>query len=147
MIIIGSDHGGFELKQAVTAYFDSEGIEYFDYGVHENVSVDYPDIAFPIAEKVAAGEYEKGMIFCGTGIGVSICANKVDGVRAALCTDHFTAEYCRLHNDANILCIGGRVTGVGTALDIVKTFLSTDFEGGRHERRVAKIMAYGKDKY
>ncbi len=142
MIIIGCDHGAFELKQAVCAYFDENGIEYFDAGIHVNESVDYPDIAFPIAEKVAAGEYEKGMIFCGTGIGVSICANKVNGIRAGLCTDTFTAEYCRLHNDANILCIGGRVTPVETAIEIVKTFLATEFEGGRHERRVAKIMDY-----
>lgn len=144
MIIIGSDHGGFELKQAVTKYFDEKGIEYKDAGIYENVSVDYPDVAFPIAEKVASGEYEKGMIFCGTGIGVSICANKVKGIRAALCTNHFTAEYCRLHNDANILCIGGRVTPADVAIDIVDTFLNTEFEGGRHERRVDKINSYMK---
>ncbi len=144
MIIIGSDHGAYELKEAVCKYFDENNIEYYDAGIHANESVDYPDIAFPIAEKVAAGEYEKGMIFCGTGIGVSICANKVEGIRAGLCTDCYTAEYCRLHNDANILCIGGRVTPPDKAIEIVKTFLSTEFEGGRHLRRVEKIMNYKK---
>lgn len=144
MLVIGSDHGGFELKEAVKNYLDLQGTQYADIGIFSNEPVDYPDIAYPLAEKVAAGEYEKGILFCGTGIGVSICANKVKGIRAALCSCDFAAEYARKHNDANILCLGGRIISVETAKRIVDVFLSTDFEGGRHARRVGKIMDYEK---
>ena len=141
-IVIASDHGGFELKKQIAAYLDELGYEYADFGCYSSESIDYPDIAFPAAEAVASGEYERGILICGTGIGVSICANKVRGVRCALCGDVLSAELTRQHNDSNMLAMGGRIIGIETAKAIVRTWLSTDFLGGRHERRIAKITGY-----
>ncbi len=140
MIAIGSDHGGYQLKCAVIKWMDAQGIEYRDFGCDSEKSVDYPDIAEPVAKAIVAGECERGILICGTGIGISLAANKVKGIRAACCSDCFSAQMCRKHNNANILCFGGRVVGEGLALMMVDEFLHTDFEGGRHERRVNKIM-------
>ena len=140
MIAIGSDHGGFELKQAIMAHLDKRGLEYKDFGTYDRASCDYPEYGKAVAHAVASGEYERGIIICGTGIGISISANKVPGIRAALCTDCFMAEATRLHNDANILALGGRVVGEGLALKIVDTFLDTPFSNDeRHIRRISKI--------
>jgi ribose 5-phosphate isomerase B len=140
-IAIGADQGGYELKQPIAEYLIAEGHEVSDLGIHRLESVDYPDIAALVARAVAAGEAERGIIICGTGIGVSLAANKVRGIRAALCTDCYMARMAREHNDAQILCLGGRVLGIGSALDIVRVFLTSTFLGGRHARRVAKISA------
>ena len=140
MIAIGSDHGGFELKKAIMAHLDKRGLEYKDFGTYDKASCDYPEYGKAVAHAVASGEYERGIIICGTGIGISISANKVPGIRAALCTDCFMAEATRLHNDANILALGGRVVGEGLALKIVDTFLDTPFSNDeRHIRRISKI--------
>ncbi|HOV48052.1 MAG TPA: ribose 5-phosphate isomerase B [Anaerolineae bacterium] len=141
-ICIGSDHAGYELKTAVKSHLLALGHEVEDLGTYEpQVSVDYPDYGRRVAQQVAAGAGERGIVICGTGIGVSIAANKVHGIRAALCTDSYMARMARLHNDANVLALGGRVVGVGLALDIVDAFLTTAFEGGRHSSRVEKLMA------
>jgi ribose 5-phosphate isomerase B len=140
-IAIGADQGGYELKQPIAEYLIAEGHEVSDLGIHRLESVDYPDVAALVARAVAAGEAERGIIICGTGIGVSLAANKVRGIRAALCTDCYMARMAREHNDAQILCLGGRVLGIGSALDIVRVFLTSTFLGGRHARRVAKISA------
>ena len=140
-IAIGCDHGGFELKQAIIQYLESKGHEYQDFGTHSAESCDYPDIAVPVAQSVANGEFEKGILICGTGIGIGIAANKVNGIRAALCHDTFSAHASREHNDANVLTLGQRVVGTGLALDIVDIWLNTAFEGGRHQRRIDKIHA------
>lgn len=140
-VAIGADQGGYELKQRVAEFLIAQGHTVSDLGTHRLESVDYPDIAALVARAVAAGEAERGILICGTGIGVSLAANKVDGVRAALCTDCYMARMAREHNDAQILCLGGRVLGVGSALDIVQVFLGSDFLGGRHARRVDKISA------
>ena len=140
MIAIGSDHGGYDLKQEILAYLDKEGFSYKDVGCYDTNAVDYPEIGHAVAKLVASGECEQGIVICGTGIGISIAANKVPGIRAALCTDCFMAEATRLHNDANILALGGRVLGPGLAVKIVDTFLHTGFSGDeRHARRIAKI--------
>lgn len=138
-IAIGCDHGGFQLKGEIISYLKEEGYEVQDFGTYSEESCDYPDYAVKVAESVAAKENELGIIICGTGIGVSIVANKVPGIRAALCSDTFSAHATRQHNNANILTMGQRVVGPGLALDIVKTFLTSEFEGGRHERRIEKI--------
>ncbi|NOZ12095.1 MAG: ribose 5-phosphate isomerase B [Acidobacteria bacterium] len=138
-IAIGSDHGGFRLKETVKTYLEENGYNVEDCGCFSDRSVDYPDFALKVAEKVASGEFEKGILMCGTGIGISISANKVKGIRAALCHDHLTASLAARHNNANILCMGGRTTGPETAKDIVDAWLTTPFEGGRHSRRLAKI--------
>ena len=122
MIALGADHGGYELKEALKQWMDENGIEYKDFGTYSTEPVDYPDIAKPVAEAVAAGKYEKGILCCGTGIGISIAANKVKGIRAACCSDYFSAKYTRLHNDANILCMGGRVVGAGLAIELADVF-------------------------
>jgi ribose 5-phosphate isomerase B len=140
-IAIGADQGGYELKQPIAEVLIAEGHEVSDLGIHRLESVDYPDIAALVARAVAAGEAERGIIICGTGIGVSLAANKVCGIRAALCTDCYMARMAREHNDAQILCLGGRVLGIGSALDVVRVFLTSTFLGGRHARRVAKISA------
>ena len=140
-IAIGADQGGYELKQPIAEFLIAEGHEVSDLGIYRLESVDYPDIAALVARAVAAGEAERGIIICGTGIGVSLAANKVCGIRAALCTDCYMARMAREHNDAQVLCLGGRVLGVGLALDIVRVFLTSTFLGGRHARRVAKISA------
>lgn len=138
-IAIGADQEGFELKQKVVEFLAAQGHQIIDLGIHEIKSIDYPDIAEKVARTVAAGEAERGIIICGTGIGVSMAANKVPGIRAALCTDCYMARMARQHNDAQILCLGGRVVGVGLALDIVQVFLTAEAKGGRHARRVGKI--------
>lgn len=146
MIIgIGSDHAGFNLKTAVIKYMKENNHEVKDYGTCDGVcSVDYPDFGLAVAEGIISGECEKGIIICGTGLGISMSANKVPGIRAALCTESYTAKMSREHNDANILALGDRVVGVGLALDIVETWLKTEFLGGRHKTRVDKITAIEK---
>ena len=139
MIAIVSDHGGYALKQAIMKHLEKKGLEYKDYGTYTEDSCDYPIYGEAVARAVSAGECERGIVICGTGIGISLAANKVKGVRAALCGDCYSAEFTRLHNDANILALGARVVGEGLALKIVDTFLETGFEGGRHARRVALI--------
>lgn len=138
-IAIGCDHGGLALKQAIMAHLEKKGLAYEDFGTHSAQSCDYPDIALPVALGVAEGKFERGILICGTGIGIGIAANKVNGIRAALCHDTFSAHASREHNDANILTLGQRVVGVGLALDIVDIWLSTAFEGGRHQARIDKI--------
>jgi ribose 5-phosphate isomerase B len=140
-IAIGADHGGFRLKEQVRAFLEAEGHEVHDFGTHSEDSVDYPDFAGKVAQAVAGGAFDCGILICGTGIGMSIAANKVPGVRAAVCHEAYTARMARAHNNANILCMGGRVLGEGVALDVVRTFLTTSFEGGRHARRVGKVAA------
>ena len=140
-IAIGADQGGYELKQPIAEFLIAEGHEVSDLGIYRLESVDYPDIAALVARAVSAGEAERGIIICGTGIVVSLAANKVRGIRAALCTDSYMARMAREHNDAQVLCLGGRVLGIGSALDIVRVFLTSTFLGGRHARRVAKISA------
>ena len=140
MIAIGSDHAGFQLKEEIKAHLINEGYEVKDLGCYSTASVDYPVFAKAVAHAVAGGEAEKGIIVCGTGIGVNITANKVEGIRAALCHDCFSAEATRLHNDANVLTMGARVIGGGLALKIVDTFLTTPFSGEeRHARRIRMI--------
>ena len=141
MIALGSDHGGYALKQHIIEYLDAHGLDYRDFGCHSTESCDYPVFAKAAAEAVASGECERGIVICTTGIGISIAANKVHGVRCALCTDPLMAEMTRRHNDANMLALGARVLGEGLALKIVDTFLDTPFEGGRHARRIEKLMA------
>jgi ribose 5-phosphate isomerase B len=138
-IVIGADQEGFELKQKIVEFLTVQEHQVLDLGIHEIKSIDYPDIAEKVARTVAAGEAERGIIICGTGIGVSMAANKVSGIRAALCTDCYMARMARQHNDAQILCLGGQVVGVGMALDIAQVFLTVEAEGGRHARRVGKI--------
>ena len=140
MLAIGCDHGGFELKQEIIKHLEERKIEYKDYGCYDEQSVDYPEYAKKVANAIVANECEKGILICGTGIGISITANKIKGIRAALCTDCFCAEATRLHNDANILALGGRVVGAGLAIKIVDTFLDTEFSGDeRHIRRINEI--------
>ena len=136
MIAIGSDHGGYALKQEIMKHLTERGLEYKDFGTYTE---DYPVYGAAVGRAVASGEFERGIVICGTGIGISIAANKVRGVRAALCGDCYSAEMTRRHNDANILALGARVLGAGLALKIVDTFLDTGFDGGRHARRVALI--------
>lgn len=146
-IAIGCDHGGFVLKDSVINYLEEQGIVVQDFGTYSTASVDYPDYALPVAAAVASGKADKGILMCGTGIGISICANKVKGIRCALCHDEYTAEMTARHNDANILAMGGRVVDCDTAVKIVKTWLETTFEGGRHCGRIDKMMNienYGK---
>ena len=140
MIALGCDQGGFELKQEVIKHLKERGLEFKDYGSNDEQSVDYPEYAKKVAKAILDGECEKGILICGTGIGISIAANRFEGIRAALCTDCFMAEATRLHNDANILAMGGRVIGAGLALKIVDTFLDTPFSNEeRHIRRIKAI--------
>lgn len=139
MLAIGCDHAALEMKQAVIKYLEEKKIEYTDFGVTESGAADYPVIAKDVAQAVSVGRCEYGILICGTGVGMSIAANKIKGIRAALCGECYTARLTRLHNDANILCMGARVIGPGLALDIVETFLGTSFEGGRHARRIGLI--------
>ncbi|MFQ9511494.1 MAG: ribose 5-phosphate isomerase B [Lachnospiraceae bacterium] len=140
MIALGCDHGGYELKQEIIKYLEANELAYKDFGCYDTKAVDYPQYGKAVAKAVAAGDYEKGILICGTGIGISIAANKVKGIRAALCTDCFSAEATRLHNDANILCLGGRVVGPGLAVKIVDTFLNTSFSGDeRHINRISQL--------
>lgn len=140
MISIGCDHGGFELKNIIIEHLKNRGIEVKDCGTYTPDSVDYPEIALKVTADITSGASEKGILVCGTGIGMSIAANKVHGIRAAVCTDHFSTKFTRLHNDTNVLCLGGRVVGPGVALELVDLFIDTEFEGGRHQRRVDMVM-------
>lgn len=140
MIALGSDHGGYDLKQVVIRYLEEKGIEYKDFGCYDKNSCDYPLFGRAAAEAVASGECEKGIVICTTGIGISMVANKVPGVRCALCQDSFSAKMTRLHNDANMLALGGGIVGPNLALDIVETFLNTDFSAEeKHQRRISLI--------
>lgn len=140
MIAIGCDHGGYELKQEIMAHLDARGLEYKDYGCYSEESVDYPIYGKAVANAIVSGECEKGILICGTGIGISITANKVKGIRAALCADCFSAQATREHNNANIVALGARVTGPGLAIKIVDTFLDTPFSNDeRHIRRIEQI--------
>ena len=140
-IAIGSDHAGFTMKQAIVGLLSELGHKYEDFGCFNSSSVDYPDIARPVAEVVSKKSFDRGILICSTGIGMSIVANKVPGIRAALCHDTFSARRAREHNDANVLCLGEWVIGQGLMREIVTTYLSTDFVGGRHAKRVEKIHA------
>ena len=139
MIAIGSDHGGFELKNEIKKHLEARDFDVKDYGTYFKESVDYPDIAKAVCEPVVANEAEFGVLVCGTGIGISIAANKFKGIRAALCSDVYSAKMSKEHNNANIICLGGRVTGRELAFMIVDTWMETEFAGGRHEGRIAKI--------
>ncbi|CUA79668.1 ribose 5-phosphate isomerase B [Anoxybacillus suryakundensis] len=141
-VAIASDHGGIRIREEIKKLMDEMGIEYIDFGCECETSVDYPDYALPVAEKVASGEFDRGILICGTGIGMSIAANKVKGIRCALVHDVFSAKATREHNDSNILAMGERVIGPGLAREIAKVWLTTPFEGGRHEKRIQKISAY-----
>lgn len=138
-IALGSDHGGFALKEAIKVYLEQKGISYQDYGCYNLESVDYPDVAFNVAGNVADGKNPLGILICGTGIGMSIAANKVKGIRAALVGDAYSAQMAKEHNNSNILVLGGRVIGEELALHIVETFLNSEFAGGRHSGRLGKI--------
>lgn len=144
-IAIGCDHAGPALKAEILAHLDEKGIEYIDMGIQEGEKVDYPDKAKEVCEKITSGECDLAVLICGTGIGMSMSANKIKGIRAACCSDYFSAKYTRAHNDANVLCIGARVVGAGLAVELVDVFLETQFEGGRHQRRVDKIAAIEAD--
>lgn len=139
MISIGCDHGGFELKEGIKAYLNRIGTECKDFGTDSTASVDYPKFAEMVSESVLSGNGNKGILICGTGIGISIAANKIKGIRAALCHNNHYAEMARKHNDANILCLGGREINFDEAIEIVKKFIDTDFEGGRHQKRIDQI--------
>lgn len=140
MIALGCDHGGFGLKQSVMKYLDEKGLAYKDYGTYTEESCDYPEYGEAVARAIVNGECERGIIICGTGIGISIAANKVPGIRAAVCHNAFTAQMCREHNNAQILSMGARVLDEATALEMVEIFLNTEFAGGRHAIRVEKLM-------
>lgn len=140
-VAIGADHAGYALKETLATYMRERGIEVIDFGTHGPDPVDYPDYARVVAEAVARGEADFGVLICGTGVGMAITANKVAGIRAAAVSDVYSARMSRAHNDANILCMGGRVVGPGLAIEILETWLRTPFEGGRHARRVEKIRA------
>ena len=141
MIAIASDHGGFALKQELIAQLKKDGIAFEDLGTYTEESCDYPAYAEKLCRGVAAGTYEKGILVCGTGIGMSMTANKIRGIRCALCSDCFSAEMTRRHNDANVLALGGRVLGTELARRIMSIFLATPFDGGRHQRRLDQMMA------
>lgn len=138
MIYVGCDHGGYQLKKELMKYLDENGFEYADMGCNGE-PVDYPDIAEAVCRKVTENEENKGILICGTGIGISMAANKIKGIRAALCADWYSAKYTRLHNNANVICMGGRTTGAGSAVEMLDIFLHTEFEGGRHAVRINKI--------
>ncbi len=135
-IALGSDHGGYRLKEEIEGLLEDKGLEYKDFGTHSEASVDYPEYAQQVSLAVSRGSFQRGILVCGTGIGMSIAANRIPGVRAALCHNEFSARASRQHNDANVLTLGQRVTGTELALQIVETWLQTDFEGGRHQRRI-----------
>lgn len=141
-VAIASDHGGLNIREEIKQEMEEMGIEYEDFGCECDTSVDYPDYALPVAEKVASGEFDRGILICGTGIGMSIAANKVKGIRCALVHDVFSAKATRQHNDSNIIAMGERVIGPGLAREIAKTWLTSDYEGGRHANRVGKITEY-----
>lgn len=138
-VAIGCDHGGLDLKETVISVLKEMGLEYEDLGTYDRNSVDYPDFAEKVAEAVVSGQCQQGILICGTGIGMSIAANKIPGIRAAVCNEVYSAKMARAHNNANILCMGARVVGPGVAAEIVKAYLTGTFEEGRHARRVEKI--------
>lgn len=140
MIAIGSDHGGYLLKEEIKKHLKEKGYEFKDFGTDSTASCDYPVYAEKVCRAIQSGECEKGILVCGTGIGMSMCANKCKGIRAAVCGDHFSAEFTRKHNNANVLCLGARVIGAGVAMQLVDIFLTTEYEGGRHEKRVEMMM-------
>jgi len=142
---IGSDHAGFKLKKLILEYFKEEGISHIDYGTNSTESVDYPDFIFLVAKAVAEQKVDRGIVICGSGIGASIVANKIKGIRAARCENEYVARYSRLHTDANVLALGERVVGTEIAVSIVKEWLNTGFEGGRHQRRLDKIAELEKN--
>ena len=144
-IIIGCDHGGLELKNEIICHLNKRGIEVTDVGTYTADSCNYPDYARALCKRIQSGEFERGILVCGTGIGMSMAANKHNGIRAACCSDTFSARMTRMHNDANVLCLGGRVVGAGLACDMVDLFVDTDFEGGRHTARVQMIADVEKD--
>ncbi|MFW5999454.1 MAG: ribose 5-phosphate isomerase B [Halanaerobiaceae bacterium] len=146
-IALGSDHAGYELKEEVKKLLENAGMEFKDMGTDSSESVDYPDFASRVAGAVASGQFERGILICGTGIGMSIAANKVKGIRAALCHDVYSAQVTREHNDSNVLTLGARIVGVDLALKIISTWLAADFNGGRHGRRVDKIISIEKGEY
>ncbi len=143
-IAIGSDHAGLSLKNEILKHLETRGVEFKDFGAYSEASCDYPDFAEKVAEAVVGKEFKFGILVCGTGIGISIAANKVPGIRAALCSDTFSAHACREHNDANILALGARVVGAGLAFDIVDSFLGAEFQGNRHQERINKISQIEK---
>lgn len=143
-IALGADHGGFELKNEIRDHLENQGYEILDFGTNTKDSVDYPRYGFLVGDAVNNGKADLGIVVCGTGLGISIAANKVPGVRAAVCTETYSARMAREHNNANVLALGGRVTGVGLALDIVDIFVKTPFAGGRHARRVDLISSIEK---
>ncbi|SNS64258.1 ribose-5-phosphate isomerase [Anaerovirgula multivorans] len=143
-IAIGSDHGGYPLKETIKEYLQNEGFDIKDFGTDSEASCDYPEFAEGVGEAVAAGEYDRGIVICGTGIGISIAANKIPGIRCALVGDCFSAKATRQHNDTNVLALGGRVVGPGLALEIVDIWLGTEFEGARHQNRIDKITSIEK---
>jgi ribose 5-phosphate isomerase B len=145
-VAIASDHGGVNIREEIKSLMDEVGIQYDDFGCECDTSVDYPDFALPVAQKVANGEYDRGILICGTGIGMSIAANKVHGIRCALVHDVFSAKATRQHNDSNMLAMGERVIGPGLAREIALVWLETEFEGGRHANRIGKINDYEKSK-
>jgi len=144
-VAIACDHAAIELKEEIKKHLDESGVEYVDYGTYENKSCNYPDYAKKVCDKIYSKDHDLGILICGTGIGMSMAANKCKGIRAAACGDTFSARFTRLHNDANVLCLGARVIGAGLACDIVDVFLSTGFEGGRHQTRVDLIMNLEKE--
>lgn len=144
-IAIGFDHGGFEYKSALIEFLNKNGYEFVDYGTFSNQSVDYPDFAVKVATAVANKECDKGILICGTGIGMSIVANKVNGIRCALANDFYSAKMTRLHNDTNVLAMGARVIGIGTMLEIVNVWLTTEYLGSYHQARLDKIAQIEKD--
>ena len=139
MIAIGADHGGFELKNKIVKWLLDNGYDIKDFGVYENKSVDYPDIAEVVCKSIISGECDRGILVCGTGIGISIAANKIKGIRAAVCGDIYSAAMTKRHNNANVITLGGRVVGEDVGIEIVKAWLTNEFEGGRHQNRIDKI--------
>ena len=146
-IIVGADHGGFELKDHIKAHLEGKGYEVIDVGTSSQESCDYPLYAHRLCQKIQAGEAPLGILVCGTGIGMSIAANKHDGIRAACCSDTFSARLTRMHNDANVLCMGARTIGAGLACDIAEVFVKTGFEGGRHQTRIDMVMALEEKRF
>lgn len=140
-VALAADHGGFELKEQIKKHLEAAGVPYQDFGCLEPTPCDYPDVALPACQAVLGGECRCALLFCGTGVGISIAANKIKGIRACCCSDAFSAEYTRRHNDANVLCMGGRVVGPGLACQLADIFLRTPFEGGRHQTRIDKLAA------
>ena len=141
MIALGADHGGYELKEAIKEYLNNKNIEYKDFGTNSLDSVNYAPFALKVGKSVVSGESDKGILCCGTGLGISIAANKIKGIRAAVCTNEFSAEMTRRHNDANILCLGGRIITKEMAVKLTEIFLNTPFDVGRHAERIKQITA------